>query len=256
MMNLSEGKKIYFISDLHLGTPDAASSRIREEKFVQWMNSASKDAAEIFIVGDLFDFWHEYKTVVPKGFVRAQAAIANAADMGIKVSLFTGNHDMWQKEYFAEELCATIYFEPVQRKWNNKTFFIGHGDGLGPGDHGYKFLKKVFSNPLCQFLFRWLHPDIGMKIANYFSYKSRFSNGSIPAEKFLGEDREWLIQYIKSDILPHQHFDYFIFGHRHLPIEHKINTSTYINLGDWISYFSYVVFDGTKVELKYFNDHK
>jgi UDP-2,3-diacylglucosamine hydrolase len=254
MMNLIEGKKIYFISDLHLGTPDAASSSMREKNFVQWISAASKDAAEIFIVGDLFDFWHEYKTVVPKGFVRAQAAIANAADKGIKISLFTGNHDMWQKNYFADELGVELFFEPVHRNWNDKTFFIGHGDGLGPGDHGYKFLKKVFSNPICQFLFRWIHPDIGMKIANYFSYKSRFANGSIPAEKFLGEEREWLIQYIKNDILPSQYFDYFVFGHRHLPIEHKIDNSIYINLGDWISYFSYAVFDGTKLELKYFKE--
>ncbi len=253
-MNIAQGKKIYFISDLHLGTPNAVASREREEKFVQWMKMAIEDAAEIFIVGDLFDFWHEYKTVVPKGFIRAQAAIADAADKGIKVSLFTGNHDMWQKNYFAEELGVEIFHEPVERIWNEKKFFVGHGDGLGPGDHGYKFIKKVFRNPLCQFLFRWLHPDIGMKIANYFSYKSRFANGAIPTETFLGEDREWLIQYIKSEVLPKQQFDYFIFGHRHLPIEQQIGSSLYINLGDWISYFSYAVFDGTKLELKYFKD--
>jgi UDP-2,3-diacylglucosamine hydrolase len=247
---LQQQKKIYFISDLHFGTPDAHSSRARELKFVQWMEDVSVDAAEIFIVGDLFDFWHEYGTVVPKGFVRVQAAIAKAVDAGIKVSLFTGNHDLWQNDYFEKELGVTLYREPIERTWNGKQFLIGHGDGLGPGDHGYKFMKKVFTNPLCQWLFKWLHPDLGMQLAGYFSYKSRYANGTIPMESFQGEDKEWLIQYCKRK-LQSKAYNYFIFGHRHLPIDFKFNDDCrYINTGDWLSYYTYAVFDGTTLELK------
>lgn len=247
---MEQQKKIYFISDLHFGTPDATSSRVRELKFVQWMEEVSVDAAEVFIVGDLFDFWHEYGTVVPKGFVRVQAAIAKAVDAGIKVSLFTGNHDLWQNDYFEKELGVTLYREPIERTWNGKQFLIGHGDGLGPGDHGYKFMKKVFTNPLCQWLFKWLHPDLGMKLAGYFSYKSRYANGTIPMESFQGEDKEWLIQYCKRK-LQSKAYHYFIFGHRHLPIDFKFNEDCrYINTGDWLSYYTYAVFDGTTLELK------
>lgn len=248
--------KIYFASDLHLGTPDYKQSRDREYKFIRWLESIENDCKELFIVGDVFDFWHEYKTVVPKGYVRLLGKLAQMTDAGMKLHLFTGNHDLWQTDYFQKELGAILHIEPCQKTFDEKLFFIGHGDGLGPKDYGYKRMKKIFTNPLCQWLFRWLHPDLGMKMANYFSYKSRFGNGQQSLEKFMGEENEWLIQYCKRK-LEQASIDYFIFGHRHLPICFPLNQqSTYINLGDWLNYFSYAVWDGTLLELKYFEKGK
>lgn len=246
--------KIYFASDLHLGTPDEKSSVAREKLFVQWLDEIKSDATEIYIVGDIFDFWHEYKTVIPKGFVRLQGKVAELCDAGIPVHIFTGNHDLWMFGYFEKELGAKVYTQPVQREFNGKKFFIGHGDGLGPGDHGYKFIKKVFSNPVCQFLFRWLHPDIGARIAGYFSYESRFGNVGKRklAEVYTNEEKEWLVRFCRKKLRKEQ-FDFFVFGHRHLPLDIQLNDkSRYINTGDWLDYYSYAVFDGEKMELKFY----
>jgi len=245
---LSSGKKIYFASDLHLGVPDHESSLKREKAFVAFLNAAAKDAQEIFIVGDLFDFWFEYKKAVPRGFVRILGKLAELSDAGILIHLFTGNHDMWMFDYLPKELGAQLHKAPIQREWNGHTFYIGHGDGLGPGDRGYKIIKRVFNNSLCQWLFARLHPNLGIGIANYWSRKSRKSSGDHD-EKFLGDD-EWLLHYCK-EVLETAHYDHFVFGHRHLPLDLKVGESSqYVNLGDWISYFTYGVFDGTSLELK------
>ena len=250
-MQLLPGKKIYFLSDFHLGAPDFKSSLEREKKIVRFLDIAMQDAAAIFIVGDLFDFWYEYRTVVPKGYVRILGKMASITDSGISMYFFVGNHDMWMKGYFEKELNIPVYFEPKIFEFNNKKFYIGHGDGLGPGDHGYKFIKKIFRNPICQWLFGILPPAIGVGIANYMSRSSRAATGQTDA-RFLGEENEWLISYCK-EILQQQAFDYFIFGHRHLPIDFTLpGNSRYINLGDWIQYNSYAVFDGTDLELKYY----
>lgn len=247
--------KIYFASDLHLGTPNEKQSREREKLFVQWLDEIKTDAQEIFIIGDIFDFWHEYRTVIPKGFVRLQGKLAELCDAGIPVHIFTGNHDLWMFGYLEKELGAKVYRAPVQRVFNGKKFYIGHGDGLGPGDHGYKFIKAVFNNRLCQFLFRWLHPDIGTRIAGYFSYESRFGNSGAKksAEAYqANEEKEWLVQFCRST-LTQEHFDYFVFGHRHLPLNIKLNeNSYYINTGDWLDFYSYAVFDGNNTELKFY----
>lgn len=251
---MPQSGKIYFASDLHLGTPNEKSSAERERKFIRWLSEVQKDASAIYIIGDVFDFWHEYKTVVPKGFVRLQGKLAEIADSGIELHLFTGNHDLWMYGYFEKELGAKVYHQPIQVNLNGKKFYIGHGDGLGPGDKGYKFIKAVFSNPVCQWLFRWLHPDIGIGIANYFSYKSRFADAASKREeeKFLGEEREWLVQFCKSE-LKKTHYDYFVFGHRHLPLDISLyGNSRYINTGDWLTHCSYAVFDGDKLELRYY----
>jgi UDP-2,3-diacylglucosamine hydrolase len=250
-MELLPGKKIYFISDFHLGAPDYTTSLEREKKIVKFLDSIIHDAATIFIVGDLFDFWYEYRTVVPKGYTRILGKMASITDSGIPMYFFVGNHDMWMKGYFQKELNIPVYFEPKIFEFNHKKFYIGHGDGLGPGDHGYKFLKKIFRSPLCQWLFGILPPAIGVGIANYMSHSSRAVTGQNDAH-FLGEENEWLIAYCK-EIVQQQPFDYFIFGHRHLPIDFALpNNSRYINLGDWIHYDSYAVFDGTDLHLKYY----
>jgi UDP-2,3-diacylglucosamine hydrolase len=248
-MDILPGKKIYFLSDFHLGAPDFAASLNREKKIVAFLEKARKDAQQIIIAGDIFDFWYEYKTVVPKHFVRLLGKLAEITDSGIPIMLFAGNHDMWMRGYFQTELNIAVYFEPKAFGWNNKKFYVGHGDGLGPGDHGYKFIKKIFRNKFCQWLFGQLHPTLGMALANYFSRKSRQKTGSSDAV-FLGDDKEWLVIYSR-EILAREHYDYFIFGHRHLPLVIELNdNSEYINLGDWITQFTYAVFDGNTVELK------
>lgn len=251
LMNIPKGKKIYFASDNHLGAPTPEASLPREKKFVAWLDMAKEDASAIFLLGDLFDFWFEYKTVVPKGFTRTLGKLAEISDAGIPIYYFVGNHDLWMKDYFKTELNIPVYRQPKQFNLNGKEFLIGHGDGLGPGDKGYKRMKKVFTHPLSKWLFRWLHPDIGVRLGHHLSVKNKLISGDEDA-KFLGEDNEWLAQYCKRK-LETQHFDFFIFGHRHLPLEINLNNqSTYINLGDWIHHFTYGVFDGSELELKKF----
>jgi len=248
---MGSSKKIYFLSDFHLGAPDSAKSLVREKKIIRFLDEIKNDAAEIFILGDLFDFWYEYKKVVPKGYVRILGKLAEITDSGIPVHFFVGNHDMWMKDYFQQELNIPVYFEPKEFEYGGKKFLIGHGDGLGPGDHGYKFIKKIFRNKACQWFFGILPPYIGMGIAGYFSRKSRAQTGQTD-EVFLGDDKEWLILYCKA-ILQKKQYDYFIFGHRHLPLDIKLNdTSRYLNLGDWIKYDSYAVFDGNNMFLNYY----
>ncbi len=190
-------KKIYFLSDFHLGAPDAAASLIREKRIVEFLDEVKEDAAVIFIVGDMFDFWYEYRIVVPKGYVRLLGKLAEITDGGIPVHFFVGNHDMWMTDYFQKELNIPVYFEPQEFEFNGQSFLIGHGDGLGPGDHGYKFIKKVFRNPVCRWLFGILPPYIGMGLANYMSRRSRAMTGQTD-EKFFGEVGEWLIIYCKG----------------------------------------------------------
>ncbi len=244
---------IYFASDFHLGTPTFEESRAREHRIVRWLDKIKEDAEEIYLVGDVFDFWFEYKTVVPKGFVRLLGKLAELRDQGIPIYFFTGNHDLWMFNYLTEELDIPIYRDPILKTIGNKQFLIGHGDGLGPGDNGYKRMKKVFSNPACQWLFKWLHPDIGIRIAQYWSGKSRDQNMKEP-EKFLGKEKEWLYQYANRKLEEQPTIDFFIFGHRHLPLDLTLNNgkSRYINLGEWMNFNSYARFDGTELRLEYF----
>ncbi|MCX6351919.1 MAG: UDP-2,3-diacylglucosamine diphosphatase [Bacteroidetes bacterium] len=246
---MTKATKIYFASDFHLGSPNAEASLLREKKIVKWLNEIKEDATEIYFMGDLFDFWFEYKNAVPKGFIRLQGMMAMMADMGIKIHIFSGNHDMWMRDYFTKEFGATIYHEPIIREIGGKTFYLAHGDGLGPGDYGYKFIKSIFKNPVCQWLFARLHPNFGIGIANYFSRSSRSHTGD-KDKIFLGEDKEWLIIHSK-EILREKHIDFFIYGHRHYAYKTELgNGSRYINLGDWMSYYTYAVWDGDSIHLK------
>ena len=248
---MAASKKIYFLSDFHLGAPNAVESLLREKKIIRFLDEIKLQAEAIFIVGDLFDFWYEYKKVVPKGYIRILGKIAELTDAGIIVHFFVGNHDMWMKDYFQKELNTAVYFKPEEFVFAGKKFLIGHGDGLGPGDKGYKFIKKVFRNRFSQLIFGALPPSLGIGMADYFSRKSRAKTGKTD-EVFLGEEKEWLVIYSKN-ILQQKHYDYFIFGHRHLPLDIILNEkSRYINLGDWIKYFSYAVFDGKNLLLEYY----
>lgn len=248
-MEVPAGKNIYFLSDFHLGAPDYATSLQREKKIVSFLDAIMQHAAAIFIVGDIFDFWYEYKYVIPKGYVRLLGKLAEITDSGIPIHFFVGNHDMWMHGYFEKELNILVYFEPKTFEWNGKKFFIGHGDGLGPGDHGYKLMKSVFRNSVCQWMFGLLHPSWGIGFASFFSRRSRKKTG-IKDEIFLGEENEWLVIFSRQ-VLAKEHYDYFIFGHRHLPINIKLTDySYYINLGDWINHFTYAEFNGQETQLK------
>ena len=249
---MNTGKKIYFASDQHFGAPTAKESLPREHKFVRWLEEVRKDAEAIFLLGDLFDFWFEYKKVVPKGFVRVLGKLAEIRDSGIPIYFFVGNHDLWMSDYFETELNIPVYHSPKEFTFNNKVFLIGHGDGLGPGDKGYKRMKKVFTNPFSKWLYGWLHPDIGVRLAQYLSVKNKLISGEEDVT-FLGDDNEWLVQYAKRK-LETKHYDYFLFGHRHLPMEVSVGeNSKYINTGDWITHFTYAVFDTKELTLKHYD---
>lgn len=242
-------KKIYFASDQHFGAPNRAKSKIREEKFVKWLESIKDSADMLFLLGDLFDFWFEYKKAVPKGFVRVLGKLAELKDSGIQIHFFVGNHDLWMDDYFETELGIPVYHQPKEFVLNNKVFLIGHGDGLGPGDKGFKRMKKVFTNPFSKWLYRWLHPDIGIRLAQYLSLKNKLISGQEDVV-YLGKDKEWLVLYCKRK-LEEKHYDHFVFGHRHLPLEIALSdVSKYTNTGDWISHFTYAEFTGEQMVLK------
>ena len=252
-MQIPKGKKIYFSSDNHLGAPSLAESLPREKKFVAWLDEVKEDAAAIFLLGDLFDFWFEYKTVVPRGFVRVLGKLAEISDSGIPIHFFVGNHDQWMRDYFQKELNIPIYRDVKEFTFNEKTFLLGHGDGKGPGDKGYKRMKKVFTNSFFNWLFRWIHPEMGMRVAQHLSVKNKLISGN-DDRIFLGNEKEWLAQYAKRK-LETKHYDYFIFGHRHLPMEIKVGASSiYMNLGDWIHHYTYAVFNGDQLTLRTYED--
>lgn len=247
---LAPGKKVYFASDFHLGAPSVEASKARELKIVRWLDEIKHDAAAIMLLGDIFDFWFEYKHTIPKGYIRLQGKLAEIADTGIPILLFTGNHDMWMFDYFPTELNIPVLRHPISTTIGDKTFHIGHGDGLGPGDHTYKVLKKVFANKACQWLFARVHPNLGIGVANMWSRRSRINNIK-KDEAFLGED-EWLVHYCK-EIEATQHHDYYVFGHRHLPLDLPVNDqSRYVNLGEWVNFCSYAEYDGQELKLKHF----
>jgi UDP-2,3-diacylglucosamine hydrolase len=239
-ITLNPSKKIYFASDFHLGVPTAEESLLREKRIVKWLDEISKDAQVVFLLGDIFDFWFEYKYVVPKGHVRLLGKLAEMADNGIDLRLFVGNHDLWTFGYLKQEIGIKIYKIPQLFKINETLCFIGHGDGLGYGDLGYKFIKKVFANRFNQRLFAVLHPWIGIGLANFFSRKSRAKTGKNDA-LFTSLKTESLYNFSKEYLQQNPDVKYFIYGHRHLPQEIKISeTSTYFNVGDWLNHDSYL----------------
>lgn len=252
-------KKTYFISDFHLGVDARLTSLARERKIVKWLEFAAQDAAAIYLVGDIFDFWFEYKTVIPKGYTRILGKLAALRDAGLPIFFFTGNHDMWMFRYLETEMGIPIYRAPIVREIGGKKFFIGHGDGLGPGDYGYKFIKKVFANPICQWFFERLHPNFGVGLANYWSGKSRTVQNKKrkhPVETFYGEENEWLLTFANEQLGMMPDIDFFIFGHRHLPIDWRLknNHSRYINLGEWLNLDTYAVFDGNDISIHFFEN--
>jgi UDP-2,3-diacylglucosamine hydrolase len=251
-IQLNSGKKLYFASDFHLGVPDHDSSVAREKRIVKWLDAVSADAQAIYLLGDIFDFWFEYRHAIPRGFIRIQGKLAELRDQGLPIYFFTGNHDMWMFDYFEKELGIIIYREPQVLEIGNHKLLVGHGDGLGPGDNTYKFLKKFFNSSICQWLFARLHPNLGIGIANYWSKQSRISNTKME-EKFEGEENEFLLTYCR-ELEKSNHHDFYIFGHRHLPLDLKVGeNSRYLNLGEWVHFNTYAEYDGRDFTLKTFS---
>ncbi len=246
-ITLNEGKKIYFASDFHFGIPDYVATRRREELVCEWLDSIKEDAQVIFLLGDIFDSWMEYKKVVPKGSIRFLGKIAELSDSGIQIVFFTGNHDLWMHGYFQQELNATVYKEPQTISINGRIFHLAHGDGLYPKERRYRFMKAIIQHPLSQFIYRQLHPDIGLRLADFFSRlgpKHKYQD-----LKMKSADQEYQLLYA-NDILKRDRVHYFIFGHRHIPILLEISAeSTFVNVGDWITYNTFAVFDGKEVLL-------
>ncbi len=248
---LPPGRKVYFASDFHLGAPDAVSSLAREKRIVRWLDEAARDAAAIYLLGDIFDFWFEYKHAIPRGFIRLQGKLAELTDAGLPVTFFTGNHDMWMFSYFTQEMGIPVLRHPVSQRIGSQLFHIGHGDGLGPGDHAYKrLIKPMFNSRVMQWIFARVHPNMGIGIANAWSRRSRLQNGTADAEYF-GDD-EWLLVYCR-ELEARQHHDYYVFGHRHLPLDVAVAPgSRYVNLGEWVNYCSYGEYDGQTLALRHF----
>lgn len=250
-MELNASKKIYFASDFHLGAPNYHESREREIRIITWLEKVKYDAQVIYLLGDIFDFWFEYKTVVPKGYVRLLGKLAELCDSGIKIYLITGNHDLWMSDYFENEIGIKIYNNPITIDINNKIFYMAHGDGLNSKEISFTLIKKIFTNSFAQWLFAKIHPNIGISFANFWSRKSRIANIK-RGEGFKGEDKEESVIFAKQ-LLLNQHYDFILLGHRHVPLDINLNNnSRYLNLGDWINHNSYAVFDGEVLELKYF----
>jgi UDP-2,3-diacylglucosamine hydrolase len=242
-------KKTYFISDIHLGSPALSNNIEREKLFVSWLDEVKEDASEIYLLGDIFDFWFEYKKVAPRGFVRTLGKIAEISDSGIPVHFFTGNHDLWVKDYLPAETGVILHREAFETTINNKNFFLAHGDGLDPNETGYLLLKRLFTNKVAHFMFSRLHPNFAFGLSQLWSKSSRLSKGLGP-EKSMGMEHESVVafslKYMKNNPI-----DFFIFGHRHIMLDEKLDEKTKIVvLGEWINYFSYAVFDGEFLELK------
>lgn len=246
----ADSGKIYFASDFHLGVPDYQSSLIREKRVVRWLDFIKADASAVYLVGDLFDFWFEYKHVIPKGFSRLIGKLCELQDLGIQIHLFHGNHDLWQFGYFEKEIGCTVHDKPITLQLGQHTFYVAHGDGLGPGQTWFKFILSIYRNRFFQRLFALLHPTIGIRVANWFSGQSKLKTAHSD-NVFLGNDKEYVILHAE-EIMKIQKIDFFIYGHRHLPFDISINGSRILNLGDWFSHNTYAVYDGNKLELNSF----
>jgi UDP-2,3-diacylglucosamine hydrolase len=241
-------KKIYFASDVHLGFPNPSSQQQREKTFVKWLNQVKEDASEIFLLGDIFDFWFEYKKVAPRGFVRVLGTLAEICDQGIPVHFFTGNHDIWVFDYLPDETGMIIHREPFETDLMGKKFFLAHGDDPGKKDSGYQFLQNFFHNSFAQWAFAKIHPDLSFRLAAKWSQNSRKSRGKKLG--FLGENKEDQIIFAK-EVLKQRQVDYFVFGHRHLALEFPLSDSSKLfMLGDWFEEVTYGVFDGNDFYLK------
>jgi len=248
---LSKNKNIYFVSDAHFGLSGPDGSLPRERLFADWLEIIKEDAGEVYLLGDIFDFWFEYKRVVPRGYTRVLGKIAELTDSGIPVHFFTGNHDIWVFDYLPAETGMIIHKEPFPTVFSGKKFYLAHGDGLDENDRGFRLMKRIFTSRTLQWMFSRLHPNFAVWFAHKWSHNSRYSKDLIVP--YRGDEKEEHVIFANR-MLDKEHFDYFVFGHRHMPFDMPLKNgiSRCINIGDWLWHFSYGVFDGTRMELRKF----
>lgn len=238
-------KNIYFLSDAHLGSRALRHTRQQERRLVRFLDDIKEKAEAVYLLGDMFDFWFEYRMVVPRGFTRFLGKLSELTDSGVEIHYFAGNHDLWTWDYLVEECGVILHREPMTLSLADKTFYIGHGDGLGDPDPRFRFIRSIFHSPLCQWLFRWVHPDLGMRFGLNWAKHSRLAHGEGGDPPYLGEDKEHLVLYAKDYLRSHPDVNYFLFGHRHIELDLMLSDQCrMVILGDWISQYTYAVFDG------------
>ena len=249
-------KNIYFIGDAHLGSLAIPHSRQQERRLVRFLDEIKDKAGAIYMLGDMFDFWFEYQTVVPKGFTRFLGKISELTDMGIEVHYFTGNHDIWCLDYLEKECGMILHHNALTLEIGDQTFYLAHGDGLGDRDWKFKFIRSVFHNKTCQCLFRWLHPTLGMPFGLNWAKHSRLKHSSDGSEPpYQGEDKEPLVIFAKKYLSEHPEVDFFIFGHRHIELDLALTNQTRVLiLGDWITQFTYAVYNGEQLFLESYTE--
>jgi UDP-2,3-diacylglucosamine hydrolase len=243
-------KKVYFLSDAHLGSRAIPHGRTQERRLVNFLDSIKNKASAVYLLGDMFDFWYEFKMVVPKGYTRFLGKISELTDLGVEVHFFIGNHDIWVGDYLSKECGMIIHREPYTCEIYGKIFFMAHGDGLGDTDRKFKFLRAMFHSKFLQFMFSTIHPrwsvDLGLTWAKHSRLKRE--NGKEPP--YMGEDKEYLVRYSKEYLKTHPNINYFIYGHRHIELNLMISHAAQILiLGDWITQFTYAEFDGDQLQL-------
>lgn len=244
-------KNVYFLSDAHLGSLTIEHSRTHERRLVRFLDSIKHKASAVYLLGDIFDFWNEYKYVVPKGFTRFLGKISEMTDMGVEVHFFTGNHDLWTYGYLEKECGMAIHKKPTTIEIYGKVFYLAHGDGLGDPDKKYQLLRKVFHNKKCQKLLNFVHPRWGMWLGLNWAKHSRLKRINGKEMPYLGEDKEYLVKYTKQYIKTHQNIDYYLYGHRHIELDIMLTKKVRMMiLGDWIWQFTYAVFDGEHLFLE------
>jgi UDP-2,3-diacylglucosamine hydrolase len=252
---MAASRKTYFASDIHLGSEIFESPKETEKRFVRWLDSIREEVDALYLLGDIFDFWFEYKKVVPRGFTRFLGKIAELSDRGVEIHFFTGNHDIWVFDYLPQETGVIVHKEPLITEMNGKTFYLAHGDGLGDDSRSFRIIRSIFHNRICQILFACFPPRLGIGFAHWWAKHNRKRDIAHPAPYF-GEDKEHLVLFAKKQILKYPDIDYFIFGHRHILLDLMLNRKTRMMIiGDWMQYFSYAVFDGEELTLCQYADN-
>ncbi|HEY9544250.1 UDP-2,3-diacylglucosamine diphosphatase [Prevotella sp.] len=248
-------KNVYFLSDAHLGSLAIEHRRTQERRLVRFLDSIKEKAAAVYLLGDMFDFWNEYKYVVPKGYTRFLGKLSELTDNGVEVHFFTGNHDLWTYGYLEQECGVIVHRKPLTTEIYGKVFFLAHGDGLGDPDHRFKILRKMFHNPLCQWLLNTVHPRWGMALGLNWAKHSRLKRADGKELPYMGEDREYLVLFTKEYMKNHADIDYFIYGHRHIELDITLDRKARVMiLGDWIWQFTYAVFDGEHMFLEQYEE--
>ncbi len=249
------GRGLYFLSDAHLGSLAIPHRRMQERRLVHFLDEIKDKAEAVFLLGDMFDFWYEYRQVVPKGYTRFLGKISELTDMGVEVHYFIGNHDIWAYHYLEEECGVILHKKPVTLELQGKTFYLAHGDGLGDPDHKFRFIRSIFRNRFCQRMFDLVHPDLGVKFGLTWAKHSRLKRKDGKEPPYMGEDKEYLVLFAKEYLKEHPDIDYFLFGHRHIELDLMLShQSRLMILGDWITQFTYAVFDGEHLYMENYEE--